>query len=268
MLTGATRLVGLVGNPVSHSLSPRMQNAAFAARGLDWAYVPLPVASEDLEAGLAGLSALGFAGANVTIPHKTAVLAYCDELDAFSERAGSVNTIVVREGRLVGSSTDGLAVTGAVDVGGKSALVLGAGGAAQAVATALLDEGAASLRVASRRADAAHALALRLRAVFPERRISADERWPPLDGEDLLVNATPVRREALVTPRGGQAVVDLAYSSDGSPTALVDAARSAACEAVVDGFDVLVRQGAASFERWTGVSAPVDVMRAALTSSA
>ncbi|MDQ3865316.1 MAG: shikimate dehydrogenase, partial [Actinomycetota bacterium] len=139
MLTGATRLVGLVGNPVAHSLSPRMQNAAFAARGLDWAYVPLPVGSEDVEAALAGLAALGFAGANVTIPHKTAALAYCDELDAFSERAGSVNTIVVRDGRLLGSSTDGVAVTAGVSVRGLSVLVLGAGGAAQAVATALLD---------------------------------------------------------------------------------------------------------------------------------
>ncbi|MDQ3858385.1 MAG: shikimate dehydrogenase, partial [Actinomycetota bacterium] len=149
MLTGATRLVGLVGNPVAHSLSPRMQNAAFAVRGLDWAYVPLPVRGEDVEAALAGLAALGFAGANVTVPHKTAALAYCDALDAFSERAGSVNTIVVREGGLLGSSTDGVAVTGAVSVHGESVLVLGAGGAAQAVATALLDDGAASLRVAA-----------------------------------------------------------------------------------------------------------------------
>jgi len=268
MLTGSTRLVGLLGNPVSHSLSPRMQNAAFAARGLDWAYVALPVASERLEAGLGGLAALGFAGANVTIPHKMAALAYCDELDPFAERAGSVNTIVVRGRRLVGSSTDGLAVAEAVAVAGKSVLVLGAGGAAQAVATALLDEGAASLRVAARRADSAHALAARLRAVFPERDVSADERWPPGGVENLVVNATPVRQDALVPPRPGQAVVDLAYGSDGAPTALVAAARAAGCDPVVDGLDVLVRQGAASFERWTGVPAPVEVMRAALTSAA
>ena len=88
MIAGGTRLVGLVGSPVGHSLSPRMQNAAFAARGLDWAYVPLPAEAGRLEAALAGLVALGFAGANVTIPHKTGAIAFCDELDPVAERAG------------------------------------------------------------------------------------------------------------------------------------------------------------------------------------
>jgi shikimate dehydrogenase len=267
MLTGATRLVGLIGSPVDHSLSPRMQNAAFAARGLDWAYVPLPVEAERLEAALAGLAALGFAGANVTIPHKTAALAFCDELDDFAARAGSVNTLVVSDGRLVGSSTDGLAVADAVDASGARVLVLGAGGAAQAVATALLDAGALALTVAARRAERARALAARLRAVFPEPEIAGADEWPP-DGDDatLIVNATPLRDDPVVEVRPEQAVVDLAYPPDGSPTALVAAARSARCERVVDGPEVLVRQGAASFERWTGIPAPADVMRAALTS--
>ena len=269
MLTGATRLVGIVGYPVSHSLSPRMQNAAFAARGLDWAYVPLPVERARLEAALTGLAALGFAGANVTIPYKTAALAYCDELDPFAERAGSVNTIVVAGGRLRGSSTDGLAVTEAVDPCGARVLVLGAGGAAQAVATALLEEGAELVRVAARRPDRAHALALRLRVVFPEREIAAADAWPPAtDDATLVVNATPVQDEPLATVRGDEAVVDLAYRPDGSATALVAAAREAGCGPIVDGLEVLARQGAASFERWTGISAPVDVMRAALTSLA
>jgi shikimate dehydrogenase len=267
MLTGATRLVGLVGNPVSGSLSPRMQNAAFAARGLDWAYVPLPVDAAELEAAMAGLGALGFAGANVTVPHKTAAVAYCDELDDFAERSGSVNTIVVRDGRLAGSSTDGLAVTEAVDASGAAVLLLGAGGAAQAVATALLDAGAASLVVAARRPDAAAALAARLRALFPEREITADETWPPPAAADLVVNATPVSDRTLVPLDAHRRVVDLAYRPDGEPTAFVAAAREAGCEAVVDGLELLVRQGAASFERWTGVPAPLDVMRAALTSS-
>jgi shikimate dehydrogenase len=269
MLTGATRLVGLVGNPISHSLSPRMQNAAFAARGLDWAYVPLAVDARGLETAFAGLPPLGFAGANVTIPFKTAAVAYCDELDPFAERAGSVNTIVVRNGRLVGSSTDGLAVTEAVEPRRARALVLGAGGAAQAVATALLDAGAASVRVGARRPAAAHALAVRLLALFPEREIVADDVWPSrARGATLVVNATPLRDEPAVAVEAGQAVVDLAYRSDASPTALIAAARAAGCDRVVDGLEVLVRQGAASFERWTGVEAPLDVMRAALTSSA
>jgi shikimate dehydrogenase len=265
MLTGATRLVGLIGHPVSHSLSPRMQNAAFAARGLDWAYAPLDVPPERLEAAVAGLVALGFAGANVTIPHKTTVLAYCDEIDTFAERAGSANTLVVRDGRVLASSTDGLAVVDAVEVQGAHALLLGAGGAAQAVATALLDADAASLVVAARRPEAAGALAARLHTLFPGRDVRAAERWPPeSSAASLVVNATPLRDDLPVEPGEGQAVVDLAYREDGGPTALVAAARGP----VVDGLEVLVRQGAASFERWTGVPAPVDVMRAAVRSPA
>ena len=265
MLTSGTRLVGLIGNPLSRSLSPRMQNAAFAARGLDWAYVPLPVAPERLEAALAGLAALGFAGANVTIPYKTAVLAYCDALDPFAERAGSANTIVVAgDGHLSASSTDGLAVTDAVAARGAHALVLGAGGAAQAVATALADAGAERITVAGRDPERAHGLVVRLRTLFPERDVEAAEVWPPpLAGATILVNATPVTGETIVEPLARCQVVDLAYRADCVPTALAEAGRRAGAR-VVDGLEVLVRQGAASYERWTGIPAPVDVMRAAV----
>jgi shikimate dehydrogenase len=266
LLTGETRLVGLLGNPVSHSLSPRMQNAAFAARGLDWAYVPLPVKPEDLEAPVSGLAALGFAGANLTIPHKSAIVSFCDELDGVAERAASVNTLVVRDGRMLGSSTDGLAVTDAVAAQDAHVLILGAGGAAVAMAVALLDAGAAGLTVAARDSDRAHALVARLLALFPEKEVAAADAWPPPPaGATLLVNATPLRDELPVEPRAAQAVVDLAYRTGGDPTALVEAAREAGCDPVVDGLEVLVRQGAASFERWTGVTAPVDVMRLAIS---
>ena len=242
-----------------------MQNAAFQEAGLDWAYVALPVEPDRLEAAVAGLVALGFAGANVTIPHKTGVLAFCDELDDVASRGGSVNTLVIREGRVLGSSTDGLAVTGAVEAGGARALVLGAGGAAQAVATALVDAGCASLRVAARSPEKAHALAARLRGLAPDHAVEADDEWPPPAGDaDLILNATPVRDELLVDLGAVRQVVDLAYKPDGSETALIAAARTAGCERVVDGFDVLVAQGAASFERWTGVEAPVAVMQVAV----
>jgi shikimate dehydrogenase len=266
MLTAETRLVGLIGDPVSHSLSPRMQNAAFAACGLDWAYVPLPVKAERLEDAVAGLVALGYAGANVTIPHKTAAVAFCDELDEVAERAGSVNTLVIEDGRVVASSTDGQAVVGLVEVAGASILVLGAGGGAQAVATALLDAGAGELAVAARDPERAHALAARLKTLFPDRDVEAEEAWPPNRDATILVNATPVRDELPVEPAAGQQVVDLAYRNDGEPTALVSAARNAGCERVVDGLDVLVEQGAASFQRWTGTRAPVEVMSAAVRS--
>jgi shikimate dehydrogenase len=220
-----------------------MQNAAFAARGLDWAYVAHDVVPGGLGEAVRGLLALGYAGANVTIPHKTAVLALCDDVDAVAARAGSVNTLVLRDGRVLGSSTDGLAVTGAVEARGARALVLGAGGAAKA-AVAALEEAGASVRVAARRGE-----------------------WPPDASEaTLLLNATPVRDELLVQPRPGQQVVDLAYNADGSPTALVAAARAAGCAVVVDGLEILVRQGAASFERWTGLPAPVAVMRNAVSA--
>jgi shikimate dehydrogenase len=263
VLTGETRLVGLIGNPVSESLSPRMQNAAFAARGLDWAYVPLPVPAEQLEGAALGLVALGFAGANVTIPYKTAILSYCDELDGVAERAGSVNTLVVRDGRLLGSSTDGQAVVDGVEPTGVSVLVLGAGGAAQAVATALAEAGAASITIAARTAERAHALAVRLRTIFPELDVNAVDEWPPSVAAGLVVNTTPIRDEVLVQPSSDQQVVDLAYNADGRPTAFVAAARECGCS-TVDGLDLLVTQGAASFERWTGIPAPVEVMRAAL----
>jgi shikimate dehydrogenase len=263
-VTGETRLVGLIGDPVSHSLSPRMQNAAFAARGLDWAYVPLRVEAARLEDAVSGLVALEFAGANVTIPHKTAVLSYCDELDEVAERAGSVNTLVVREGRVLASSTDGPAVVSLVDAGGASVLVLGAGGGAQAVATSLLDAGATSLTVAARDEERAHALVARLKTLFSEPEIGASEAWPPDEHARLLVNATPIRDEVPAALDEVEQVVDLAYNTDGRPTALVAGARKAGCERVVEGAEVLLAQGAASFERWTGIEAPLGVMRAAL----
>jgi shikimate dehydrogenase len=243
MITAATRLVALLGHPVAHSLSPRMQNAAFAARALDWAYVACDVDPDALPTAVAGLRALGFAGANVTIPHKGAVAELCDELDDLALRSGAVNTLVFRDGRIVGANTDGPAVAGALDTRGARALVLGRGGAARAVTVALEDAGAASVRLASR----------------------ADADWPPPAGEaTILVNATPLRDETPVPPQAHQQVVDLAYRPDGQPTALVAAARAAGCETVVDGLEILVRQGAAAFELWTGIPAPIDVMRAAV----
>lgn len=244
-IRATTTLVGLLGWPTSHSLSPPMQNAGFAALGLDWAYVPLPTAPEALGDAVRGLVATGFAGANVTIPHKEAVITWCDELDEVAERAGSVNTLVITEGRVAGSSTDGLAVASQIKAEGRRVLVLGTGGASKAVAAALEDEGA--------------------EVVARGRR---DPGWPPSDeGFDVLVNATPVKDELIVTPRPGMQVVDLAYRPNGRPTALIAAALERHCHPCVDGLDVLLAQGAASFERWTGESAPLVAMRTALRAS-
>jgi shikimate dehydrogenase len=223
MLSGTTKLVALVGRPVSESLSPRMHNAAFAARGLDWAYVACDVNEERLREALDGLVALGFAGANVTTPHKLAV-AQLVEADV-----PSVNTLVIREGTMLGYSTDA-AILEQVEF--RTAAILGDGGAATAFAAAL-----------------------------PEAsRFSRRGEWPPkLDGVELIVNATSERDAMLIELQPGQILVDLPYPK----TATALAAERAGAR-VIDGYEVLVAQGAAAFELWTGVPAPVEVMRAAI----
>ncbi|MGD0273528.1 MAG: shikimate dehydrogenase [Gaiellaceae bacterium] len=263
MIAGTTHLVGLIGDPVAHSLSPRMQNAAFARCGLDWAYVPLHVKPGELENAFRGLAALGFAGANVTIPHKLAAVGLCDELSEPARCGGSVNTVVVREdGSLFGTSTDGLAVTSAVECEGADVLLLGAGGAAQALAAAFVDAGIASLSISS--AERTEELAAYVRELAPGLEVRELD-WPPSgEGMKIIVNATPIKDELPVPPQSGQNVVDLAYKPDGSPTKLIAAAREAGCPEVVDGLEVLVRQGAAAFEHWTGIEAPIEVMRSAI----
>ena len=242
-IRGTTTLVGLLGWPTAHSLSPPMQNAGFDALGLDWAYVPLPTPPERLGDAVRGLVAAGFAGANVTIPHKEQVTLYCDELDDVASAAGSVNTLVVENGRVLGSSTDGAAVTSQIDATDRQVLILGAGGSAKAVMHAVASVGAGEIQLSSRR----------------------DGGWPPSgEGVDVLVNCTPVKDEVIVAPYPGMQVVDLAYNPDGSPTALIAAARELDCHPCVDGLDVLLAQGTASFERWTGDAAPLRAMRDAV----
>jgi shikimate dehydrogenase len=239
MITGSTQLVGLIGWPVAGSLSPRMHNAAFAARGLDWAYLPLPVepGRGRLREAVRGLAAAGFAGANVTAPYKREVVAECDEVDEAVSSSGSANTLVFREGRTFGASTDAEIVR---DVEASTAVVVGGGGAASAFAAALERRGA-SVETFSRRG-----------------------AWPPhTAGADLVVHATPVVDELLFAVCSGQAVIDLPYRANGAPTALVAAAEQAGCR-VIDGLEVLVRQGAASFRLWTGIAPPVAVMRLAV----
>jgi shikimate dehydrogenase len=228
MITARTRLVALLGHPVAHSLSPTMQNAAFAARGLDWAYVALDVPPEKLAPAIRGLAAAGFAGANVTAPHKLAAAALCDE-----SSADSVNTLVFREGRIVGTSTDAAVLDG---LRAERPVIIGDGGGARAFASAL-----------------------------PHARVFARRReWPPdTQDADLVVHATPVRDTPLVEVGRGQTLIDLPY-----PESATAAAARAAGAQVVDGLEVLVRQGAASFERWTGVPAPIEIMRRAVRSLA
>jgi shikimate dehydrogenase len=200
-----------------------MHNAAFAALGMDWAYVPLPTPPERLEDAVRGLVALGFAGANVTTPHKVAVAAYC------KTDAPSVNTLVVRDGHVEGRTTDAAILDG---LPRRSPVVIGDGGVAAAFMQALPDA----------------------------RQFARRGTWPPeVDGADLVVNATSERDEVVVDVGAGQTLVDLPYPE----TATAVAAHRAGAR-VVSGVEVLVAQGAAAFELWTGVPAPVDVMKRAL----
>jgi len=222
-ITANTTLVGLLRWPGRQSLSPAMHNAAFAALGLDWAYVVLPTPPERLGDAVRGLSAMGFAGANVTTPHKTAVTEFC-ETDALS-----VNTLIVREGRVEGRSTDAAILDG---LPRESPVVIGDGGVAVAF----------------------------MQAVPNARQFARHGTWPPVaEGADLVVNATSERDAVLVELSPGQTLVDLPYPD----TATAHAARRAGAT-VVTGLEVLVAQGAAAFELWTGKPAPVDVMRKAV----
>jgi shikimate dehydrogenase len=214
---------GVLGWPVGHSRSPAMMRAAGLER-----YQRLPVAPEAFDDTVRALYGAGFRGANVTIPHKQAVAALCDEADG-----ESVNTLVFRDGRVLGFNTDREILAG---VAATRACLLGGGGAARALLPALPED----TRVFTRSGD-----------------------WPPdASGCDLVVNATPERELVLVQPEPGQTIVDLAYGE--AETALVSAARAAGCT-VIDGREALVRQGAASFRLWTGLEPPLDVMRAAIS---
>jgi len=267
-LSGHTRVVGVIGDPVAHSLSPALHNAAFEALGLDWVYVAFPVPRGRAAEAVAAVPALGLAGFNVTMPHKEDVAAACDELTPDAAALRSVNTVVA--GRTRGDSTDGPGFLDAladdeIAVGGKPVLVLGAGGAARAVVLALGRAGA-QVTVAARRPDAAESAA----ALAPGARVVALGAADP-SGFAVVVNATPLGMSGgdplPVDPgalRAGQAVVDLVYHPANTP--LLTAARVQGALSV-NGLGMLLHQAARSFTLWTGRPAPLDAMRAAATAS-
>ena len=263
-------LAGVLGFPVAHSRSPAMHNAAFRELGLDWRYLPLPVAPPLFDAVVRALPGSGFAGANVTVPHKLAAHALSDELSDAAAAIGAVNTLSFRNGAIAGDNTDGAGLLDAIGepVAGRRAVVLGAGGAGRAAVWALREAGA-EVAVWNRTSERAAALAEELEVEHV--------RQPA--GAEVLVNATSVglehgrRRgesgggeEAVLWAlrlEGGDPpplVVDLVYGE--GPTALAAWAERGGAR-VVDGLEVLVRQGARSLALWTGAEPPVEAMRAA-----
>jgi shikimate dehydrogenase len=266
---GTTRTVGIIGWPVEGSLSPIIHNAAFAALELDWTYIPLPVSPGELEPALAGLVAMGFSGANVTMPHKTAAAGLVGELSEDAERLQAVNTLVVTTAGLVGHNTDApgfdrfLRRDAGFEPQGKTALLLGAGGAARACALALARAGTSALTVAARDLDRAAPLRAMLEGSSTALRVVPFQEAAAVEA-DLVVNATPVgdRGESLPLPRlhPGMLVVDLLYRPGATP---MQASAKAAGVPAFGGLGLLLHQAALSFELWTGREPPLSVMSAA-----
>jgi shikimate dehydrogenase len=261
--------LGVCGWPVAHSRSPQMHEAALRAVGLrDWRYLRLPLPPELFAETVAALPAAGFRGVNVTIPHKEAALTLADVASEAARAIGAANTLTFEEGRIVASNTDAPGFLDALPPGrqvkGARALVLGAGGSARAVVWALLAAGAADVAVWNRTPQRAAALATELgaRAVAGAGPLDAPEivvncTSVGLAGEEAPFKALPVRADDL---GAGKLVVDLVYRDGG--TRFLEAARTRGAD-VVDGLEILVAQGAASFERWTGRAAPRSIMREA-----
>jgi len=256
-------LAGVLGDPVAHSRSPAMHNAAFEALGLDWRYVKLPVPPELFAETVRALPELGYRGANVTIPHKEAALAVADSASDAARAIGAANTLTFADGEVQADNTDAAGFLAALprSPAGMGALVLGAGGAARAVAWAL-DRAGARVSVWNRTPERAAALAADLGVASVEAPVAAE----------LVVNATSVglRSEdsiddlplAWIDPPA--IAVELVYGRHETP---FGAWAAIGASEVVDGLEVLVRQGALAFEAWTGQEPPLDVMRRAARAS-
>lgn len=276
--TGATHVTAVIGCPVRHSLSPVMHNAAFRALGLDWVYVAFEVPPGSAQSALAAMRALGIAGLNVTMPHKSDVAAAVDRLTPTAQALGAVNTVMraPRGDELVGENTDGpgfidaLRIDEGFDPAGRRCVVIGAGGAARAVVRALADARAAEITVVNRTAARASAAAS-LAGAAGRVGVAADAAEA-----DLIVNATPLGMataagsggralapELPVDPASlgaGQLVVDLVYHPAVTP--LVEAARARGA-AAANGLGMLIHQAAHTIRLWTGEDPPLEVMSAA-----
>ncbi len=276
VISGKTKVCGVIGDPIEHSLSPAIHNAAFGALGLDFAFLAFKVKTPDVEAGLNGMRALGIHGLNVTMPHKSTVINFLDEVNETAKFLNAVNTIVNRNGKLFGSNTDGdgalsALVKNGVKPRGKKVVLLGAGGAARAIAYALAKE-AGELVVLNRTVNQATELANRLKQTL-KRRVTADFLLPSalqsnLQDADVLINATsvgmkPNTSQSPIAPewlKPNLTVMDIVYNP--IETKLAKDAKKAGCR-VVSGLEMLIYQGSASFEIWTGQKSPVEVMRQA-----
>ena len=279
MISGKTKIYGLIGNPVEHSISPAMHNAAFGKMGLDCAYTPFRVEKESLAAAINAVKALNMGGLNVTIPHKVAVIPFLDELEPLAQKIGAVNTIINDDGNLKGYNTDAGGFLNAllqkgVEPRAKKAVVIGAGGASRAISFTLMEMGA-EIVILNRRQEIGWAveLAAAISDSFKKEvkalELNNDNLTAALDSADILVNATSVGMspDANQSPvpsmllKAQLVVFDAVYNP--LKTRLLAEAESSGA-LTVSGIDMLVWQGALAFELWTGVKAPIDIMKASV----
>ena len=281
LISGQTIICGIIGDPIEHTMSPAMHNAAFKALGLDYVYIPFKVKSLELKKAAEGIRGLNFRGMNVTIPHKVAVMQFLDRIDPLAEKIGAVNTIVNDGGILTGYNTDATGFLQTlhdrnVEPAEKKVLLLGAGGAARAISHILTRE-KAQLTILNRKQELSWAedLAARLsrnyKADIKAGELTNENLKKAINAADLLVNATSLGMSPDVdeTPvpadllHANLTVFDIIYNP--LPTRLLREAKAAGAK-TIDGLEMLVRQGAASFEIWTKIKPPVDVMRQAVLS--
>ncbi len=276
-IEGTTKIIGVFGYPIKHTASPEMHNAAFEALGLDYVYLPFEVRPQRLEEAAKALVSLNIVGVNVTIPHKETVCPYLDEISREAELIGAVNTIAVSSGKLIGYNTDGqgfiasLKEDGRETVRGKTLLVLGAGGAARAVAIQAALEGAGRIFISARLEERAEKVTSHIEKNIPSSEagvVPRDKIKSTLEDADFLINATPVGMKPddplIIGPDclfPHLLVFDLVYNQ--GETRLMKVARGKGCR-VVGGLGMLAHQGAISFQLWTGRKAPLEVMRGAL----
>jgi shikimate dehydrogenase len=275
-ITGNTRVCGVIGDPIEHTLSPLMHNAAFEALKLDYVFLAFKVKPAEVGNAIAGMRALNIRGLNVTMPHKSTIMNFLDRIDLSAQIINSVNTILNKENTLFGFNTDGVGALKAlrengVEPKGRKVLLLGAGGAARAIAYTMAKE-ADELAVLNRTVKQAQNLAKLLEKIANKKivagSLSPSEIQHNIQDSDILINATsvgmkPKADESPVSPkllRRNLAVMDIVYNP--LETKLAKDAKAAGAQ-VVSGVEMLIYQGAASFEIWTGKSAPVEVMREA-----
>jgi len=274
LISGKTKVCGIIGDPIEHTMSPVMHNAAFRKLGLDYVYLAFHVRQEELDKAVAGMRALNIRGLNVTIPHKVAIIPFLDKLDPLAEKIGAINTIVNEGGLLTGYNTDATGFLQALLERGikpreKKVIILGAGGAARAISF-ILAERDASLVILNRYSARAEDLARRIAQFFSEEvkslALNKENLKIALASADILINTTSAGMEPDVdkTPvpaellKKGLIVFDIVYNP--VKTRLLREAETAGAQ-TINGLDMLVWQGALAFEKWTGRKAPLEVMK-------